>query len=250
MRKEDFFEVLGELDDDIVEGAGSTMKENKIKRPVWIRLGAAAACLCLVSVSAAILFQQNLFTTPGGTPDPTAGGDRGIGGTGEGSAGMIYSVAVYPDTEREEDVDSADVASLTEEEALKHTLAEHLPQQLPEGFHYGRGSLYSTIMKDATRYYMLRVEYISGTIPEQQFSEDGGAIAPNPETIGDCFVVCVWNYQPDASINLYSTAEEATLPLFEKNGAAYIRSGDCCVGVFSETAQPADVFDALRTIGP
>lgn len=44
MRKEDFFEVLGELDDDIVKGAKTTMK----KRMNWKAWGAMAACLIVV----------------------------------------------------------------------------------------------------------------------------------------------------------------------------------------------------------
>lgn len=44
MRKEDFFEVLGRLDDDIVKGAKTTMKK-KMNWKVW---GTVAACLALV----------------------------------------------------------------------------------------------------------------------------------------------------------------------------------------------------------
>ena len=46
MRKEDFFEVLGELDDDIVEGAKLTMKKNTN----WKRWGTAAACIAAVAI--------------------------------------------------------------------------------------------------------------------------------------------------------------------------------------------------------
>lgn len=45
MRKEDFFEVLGELDDDIVKGAKPPMK----KQFNWKIWGTMAACLCLVA---------------------------------------------------------------------------------------------------------------------------------------------------------------------------------------------------------
>ena len=44
MRKEDFFEVLGELDDDIVKGAKTIMKK-KVYWKVW---GTMAACLAIV----------------------------------------------------------------------------------------------------------------------------------------------------------------------------------------------------------
>ena len=62
MRKEEFFEVLGELDDDIVEGAKAPKKEDvsgKDKKNVWIKWGAIAACLCLV-VGGVFLFNQNI----------------------------------------------------------------------------------------------------------------------------------------------------------------------------------------------
>ena len=44
MKKEEFFEVLGELDDDIVKEARSTVREKKTGRPVWIKWGALASC--------------------------------------------------------------------------------------------------------------------------------------------------------------------------------------------------------------
>ena len=203
-----------------------------------------AACLCLVIAGAAALSQQNNLT-PGGISIPGTGGEGGVDG---GKEGVMYSVAVYPATESEENVASADVISLTENEALNNSLAEHLPKQLPEGFHYGRGSLYSTVMKDETQYHMLRVEYISGEIPEQQFTEDGGAIAPDPETIGDVFIVCVMNYEPETDHNIYTSSEEVSLSLLEENRNACIRTEDCYVLVFTNTAEPAAVWDALRNI--
>lgn len=231
MKKEDFFEVLGELDDDIVKGAKITMKK-KINWKIW---GTMAACLCLVVGATAILWQNN---SPAGGPSIPGSGD----------SGGMYSVAVYPASESEENVDTADVVSLTESEALDNPLAEYLPKQLPESFHYGRGSIYTTVMKDGTQYNMLRVEYITGEIPEQKFTEDGGAIAPAPELIGDLFVVCVMNYEPKIDRDIYSSAEEITVSLFEENGKVYIRFGDCYIGVFNETAEPAAVLDALRNI--
>lgn len=55
MKKEDFFEVLGELDDDIVKGAKTSMK----KKMNWKAWGAMAACLCLI-VSGIFLYNQNI----------------------------------------------------------------------------------------------------------------------------------------------------------------------------------------------
>lgn len=62
MRKEDFFEVLGGLDDDIVKGAKAPVK----KKVNWKAWGAMAACLCLVVVGASVI--QN----PSAEPDMEA----------------------------------------------------------------------------------------------------------------------------------------------------------------------------------
>lgn len=231
MRKEDFFEVLGELDDDIVKGAESAGRGNKVKRRIWAKWGAAAACLCLAAVGAVVFLQQNSLY-PGSV-------DEG-GGT--------YSVAVYPAHEREENVELAEVVSLTEGEASGTPLGEYLPRQLPQGFHYGRGSMYHTVMKDGKRYTMLRVEYISGIIPEQQYTEDGGAVAPDLDTTGELFIICILNFEPDTDGNIYSHNKEVTVSLLEEKGAVYYRSGDCYIGVFPETAEPAAVFEALKSM--
>lgn len=235
MKKEDFFEVLGELDDDIVKGAKTIMK----KKMNWRTWGAMAACLCLVVVAAALLASSDI-------PLAITGG----GGMDLGNDGMTYnySVAVYPATESEDNVDTADVVSLTEQEALDNLLADYLPKQLPEGFHYGRGSIYNTVMKDGTQYNMLRIEYITGEIPKPQFAEDGGEAVPNPELLGDTFTVCVMNYEPETDISIYSSQEDITVSLLEEDGAVYIHSGDCYIGVFTDTAEPANVLDALRNI--
>ena len=47
MKKEDFFEVLGELDDDIVKEAKSTIRENTNRKQASVKWGSVAACLCL-----------------------------------------------------------------------------------------------------------------------------------------------------------------------------------------------------------
>lgn len=63
MKKEDFFEVLGELDDDVLKEVKIPMKK-KINWKVW---GTMAACLCLMICASAIL---RLFKKP---DDSTSG---------------------------------------------------------------------------------------------------------------------------------------------------------------------------------
>ncbi len=57
MRKEDFFEVLGNLDDELVKGAKAPMKK-KINWKVW---GTMAACMAVAAVLGIGLFQSGLF---------------------------------------------------------------------------------------------------------------------------------------------------------------------------------------------
>ena len=71
---------------------------------------------------------------------------------------------------------------------------------------------------------------------------------PNPELLGDTFTVCVMNYEPETDISIYSSQEDITVSLLEEDGAVYIHSGDCYIGVFTDTAEPANVLDALRNI--
>ncbi|MDE6167381.1 MAG: collagen-like protein [Acetatifactor sp.] len=75
MKKEDFFEVLGELDDNIVKGAKTAMK----KKSHWKVWGAMAACLCLIVVGA--------FAAPGLQGEPGAAGVQGVPG-GAGAQGV------------------------------------------------------------------------------------------------------------------------------------------------------------------
>ncbi len=273
MNAKKFSEALGNVREDYVNEAAAYRRSSKSLS--WVKWGAAAACLCLVAAGSGILIHRN-FNKPvssngsdtflgGGTGIETGGGDKGGvtgGGTTEGDTG-IYSVAVYPPSEKLENVASAKLDGLTEEEALGNELAKHLPKQLPDGFHFGRGWIYTTVMKDGTQYKMLKIEYISGWIQEQKFSEDGGAIAPDVWTEGDSFYVCVRNYEPDThgkyipdpneqpvSVieEIYSSAEEVPLSLLEEHRTPYIRCGDNYVSVERNTAEPEAVLEALRSI--
>ena len=56
MKKEELFNIIGEVDEQKVAAAGMVMNTKK-SRPVWIKWGAVAACLCLAVVGA--LFIHN-----------------------------------------------------------------------------------------------------------------------------------------------------------------------------------------------
>ena len=52
MKKEELFNIIGEVDEQKVAAAGMAMNTKKKSRPVWVKWGAMAACLCLVAVYA------------------------------------------------------------------------------------------------------------------------------------------------------------------------------------------------------
>ena len=57
MKKEELFNIIGEVDEQKVAAAGMAMNTKKKSPPVWLKWGAMAACLCLVVVG--VLFAHN-----------------------------------------------------------------------------------------------------------------------------------------------------------------------------------------------
>lgn len=55
MKKEELFSVIGEVDEQKVAAAGEAIAKTKKRRSLWLRLGALAACLCLVTAGAFII---------------------------------------------------------------------------------------------------------------------------------------------------------------------------------------------------
>ena len=74
MKKEDFFEVLGELDDDIVKGAKTSMKK-KMNWKVWSTM---AASLCLIVAAAFVI--TNMHTSSSGDNLYMDAGDYSVDG--------------------------------------------------------------------------------------------------------------------------------------------------------------------------
>lgn len=63
MKKEEFCEVLGDMNENYVKEAGAVRKARK---PGWMKWGAMAACLCLL-VAGGVLFTRNRGNA---APDP------------------------------------------------------------------------------------------------------------------------------------------------------------------------------------
>ena len=57
MNRKDLYNAVNEVDDDILERSETASRSKK--KPVWLKWGAIAACLCLVvSIAIPVLFQQ------------------------------------------------------------------------------------------------------------------------------------------------------------------------------------------------
>lgn len=64
MKKEELFNIIGEVDEQKVAAAGMAMNTKKKSRPVWVKWGAMAACLCLVVVGAFVVGHIDNVTPP------------------------------------------------------------------------------------------------------------------------------------------------------------------------------------------
>ena len=163
------------------------------------RLATIIAVLCVVIIAAVVLVVTKWFE---------AGAGIDAGGSNMDAEAGIYSIAVYPPNESEENVAHAQIISLSEEEAYSfEALGETLPVKLPEGYTFAGAYLYDTTMKDSTKYYLLRVTYANGKYPEEIVTEDGGILAPDFNEMPDEFIVTVTNYAPTKDIKTF-TAED------------------------------------------
>lgn len=68
MKKEELFNIIGEVDEQKVAAAGMAMNTKKKSRPVWVKWGAMAACLCLVVVGAFVM--PDVWNSPNTTIPP------------------------------------------------------------------------------------------------------------------------------------------------------------------------------------
>ena len=192
MKKEDMFEAMNDIDDEYIEKANGKKKNGFAK---WASL---AACLCIIVICAVSILTHN--------KDAAGGYDAG-GSDMDGEAGM-YSIAVYPPYESEENVADAQIITLSETEAYSfEMLGAALPTELPEGYSYQSGYLYDTTMEDGTKYYMLRITFADGPRPEEIITEDGGVMLPEGVEFPNEIVVMVTNYEPKTDKEIYTWGE-------------------------------------------
>lgn len=237
----DIAEFVGLTEKNISVRLTRIRQKMKSKKPIWIKWGAIAACLCLVVTGIAVSQIPNVF------PDHGAGIDPG-GTHPDGIDPVIASIAVYPATESIEDVANATVESIAEVDAYGFdTLGEYLPASLPDGYHLGKADLYETTMKDGTVYYMLRVQYTTGYGTPQGIS--GEEVAPDPNTLGNSLVVFIMNYKPEVKREIYEPTDITESKLEEIGGLTFhISYGDIYVGISPDTATTDDILVVVDSI--
>ena len=220
MKKEDLFEAVNDIDDEYIN--------EKPKKRNWVKWAGVAACLCLVIIGAFAAFK----------PAETGAGVDAGGADMDGMAGM-YSIAVYPHYESEENVADAQIVTLSETEAYSfEKLGAHLPTHLPEGYSYHSAYLYDTTMKDGTKYYSIRVTYANGEYPEEIVTEDGGVQVPNMDEMPDEIFVVVTNFEPVEEIELYYSGDSEEI----KNGGVWLEVAGGVYGYFEAYELSDDEF--------
>ena len=221
MTAETLFDLIGNAEEALIADAAE-VNERK-KPPTWLRWGAVAACVCLLTAGA-LGFLLHPRTSGGGIDVPG-------GSWPEGIDPKMASVAVYPASEQIQDLVSAAMDPIGEEDACKvDMLGGFLPAALPTGYRYQQGDLYTTVMANGNTYHMLRVLYSrGGSVPQG----DG------PSGIhADSFLIFLMDYEPGTGkrINVYKPADDhgyliRLYPQRDGNGTFYLQCGDVYIGI-------------------
>lgn len=203
-----FASALGEVREDYVNKAADYRKPRRL----GLRIGTAAACLCLVGGLVWWRMQpgvDSIYENDGGG----SGVGNALNGDAAAAAGVVpapggyfedersaklYSIAVYPASEDFSDVADATLSEMTEQEVRTDPLGAYFPTVLPEGYQFDFASLYRTTMKDGREYHMLRVTYASGGEVHPVPTEDGG-YAATESTDRRSFVLFATDYKPDTN---------------------------------------------------
>lgn len=103
MKAERLFQILGLVDESLIEEAVSASSPAAVqRRPSWVRLLAAAACLAVICAGAWGLWQSNPGAGTGSPGDAAlAGGESGGDGHSPGTTFLSYAGPVFPLTTAE-----------------------------------------------------------------------------------------------------------------------------------------------------
>lgn len=165
-----------------------------------------------------------------------------------------YSIAVYPPHEKEENVKSATLDKVTEEDALAmKVFADYLPPMLMQEYNFESAMLYRTTMKNGAEYYLLRVTYADDNyVDTEPVYVDGGQLAQDP-ALGRIFTVDFFNYEPkndSAKEYMYNVEKITEEVLRELDGRRFfIFYGDVYIGMSQGDMSAAEVLAFIQAIG-
>lgn len=202
MKKEELFNIIGEVDEQKVVAAGMAMNTKKKSRPSWLKWGAMAACLCLVVVSAiAPKLQQapgGAAVQPGGTPSTEV---IQPGSTPETTQSADMTLLVV------NEVENMMTADMDVQLSLYNELSASAREIVLNGFEAAVGLSYDKFTAKipdtlvSKSFYTVnipanasRTEYIPHDyVLEYQAKNDGAvriAICSAEAPLRDCFIVC------------------------------------------------------------
>jgi len=249
MTNEKLYEVLGDINEKHVKEA---REYHKAKKPVWLKWGSMAACVCLVvGLAIPMLMNSNPASNPAGGPAP-----GGIpGNLPDNIDPIMASIAVYPATEELQNVKSATIDSIDKETAYSfEVLGKYLPTVLPEGYQFDKASLYETIMANDTKYYQLRVTYSDNITEEPSATVDqktGETVQNAPTATGNSFTVFIMNYQPNTEKTIYSgDALIEYVKELPSNGVFHFNYDNLYFGFIPLRLSADEVLTVINSINP
>ena len=247
MKAENILDAVGAINDEAVQDAKTYKRARYHKAVKW---GAMAACGGLI-ITATALTLPSILREPGGGSD-ISGGIVAPGEYPDGVDPVIESMAVYPATEDIRDVLDATIESVDENTAYGIPgLGNHLPADLPGGYHFGKASLYETTMKNGTKYHLLRVTYTTGNdeITTAPANDDGGAAVADPSLFGSSFVVLIMDYEPRTNNPIYSFEDlREYLETKDDNGIFHFAYEDVYIGVSPDDLSAEEILDVVNSI--
>ena len=251
-----FASALGEVREESVNEAADYRKPRRL----GLKIGTAAACLCLVGGLVWWRMQpgvDSIYPTEydqGGEINggvSTAGGAPEPGGYFEDErSAKLYSIAVYPASEDFSNVADATLSEMTEQEMRADPLSAYFPTALPEGYEFDFASLYRTTMKNGREYHLLRVTYASGGEVHTAATEDGGETAPETPVERRSFVLFAMDYQPDTNrsfIDGFGLAAEDYVNLSD-GSTFHLDFGDVYLGVSPAELTPEELETVLASL--
>ena len=197
MKKEELFNIIGEVDEQKVVAASMAMNTKKKSRPVWVKWGAMAACLCLVVVGAFVVptlqgEHSVVDPQPSVTPGPS------IVEPGKTNLLVVNEVESVMSTDMDVQLTHYNklpydvwISVLEEFHKLIGITYEEFTAKIPDIFErYNFYSLSTRGYKDTN----LANEYRLHDYVFEYQTESGGeakiAICSTEEPLRDCFIVC------------------------------------------------------------